>query len=302
MNSSARHHAVLHRLALEGSVAESSCGPSLRKVLGPLLRGGILARQKSGAGQRIAVINQSRFVAFLAREFPHEQAAVSKMPVRVQGVARFRDTKTVRGASDEIVCVRGWHDGALLRNGDPVAVAQPTRDHGVFAFLLMGNSAYQLRGAVATVENPTLFAHFDRLHAGFDLVLYTSGRLSRRLIAWLALQAASGLKLVHFGDYDPAGLDDYRRLRTACGEAVTLHCPEGLPRLFRTYGNSRLLDGANTQALLKRLRTSQDPTITSIVTLIDESNAGLEQEALLLGGNDGDNSTQIPRKSPGEAA
>lgn len=282
MSSAARHHAVLHRLALQGSLAESSCGPSLLRVLGPLLRGGILARQKSGAGQRIAVINQSRFSAFLAREFPHEQADVSHMPVRVQGVGRFRDTKTVRGASDEIVCVRGWHDGALLRNDDPVAVAEPTRDHGVFAFLLTGNSAYQLQGTIATVENPTLFALFERLHAGFDLVLYTSGRLSRQLIAWLALQKVGGLKIVHFGDYDPAGLDDYRRLRTACGEAVVLYCPEDLPRLFRTYGNARLLDGANTQSVLKRLRSFKDATVASVVKLIEEFNAGLEQEALLL--------------------
>ncbi len=282
MNSAARHHAVLHRLALQGSIAESSCGPSLRKVLGPLLRGGILARQKSGAGQRIAVLNQSRFTAFLTREFPHEQAAVSQMPVRVQGVGRFRDTKTVRGASDKIVCVRGWHDGALLQNGVPVSVAEPTYDHGVFAFLLTGDSAYQLRGTLATVENPTLFSLFERLHTGFDLVLYTSGRLSRRLIAWLALQGVGGLKIVHFGDYDPAGLDDYRRLRTACGESVVLYCPEDLPRLFRTYGNARLLDGANTQSLLKRLRAFKDATVTSILRLMDESNAGLEQEALLL--------------------
>jgi hypothetical protein len=246
------------------------------------LRGGILARQKSGAGQRIAVLNQSRFTAFLTREFPHEQAAVSQMPVRVQGVGRFRDTKTVRGASDKIVCVRGWHDGALLQNGVPVSVAEPTYDHGVFAFLLTGDSAYQLRGTLATVENPTLFSLFERLHTGFDLVLYTSGRLSRRLIAWLALQGVGGLKIVHFGDYDPAGLDDYRRLRTACGESVVLYCPEDLPRLFRTYGNARLLDGANTQSLLKRLRAFKDATVTSILRLMDESNAGLEQEALLL--------------------
>lgn len=282
MNSAARHHAVLHRLALKGSVAESSCGPSLLSVLGPLLHGGILVRQKSGAGRRIAVINPTRFSAFLAREFPHGQTEVSHMPVRVQGVGRFRDTKTVRGASDEIVCVRGWHDGALFRNGDPVSVAEPTREHGVFAFLLTGDSAYQLRGTAATVENPTLFSLFERLHTGFDLVLYTSGRLSRQLIAWLALQGVDGLKIVHFGDYDPAGLDDYRRLRTACGEAAVLFYPADLPRLFRTYGNARLLNGANTQSLLRRLRASGDTTIKSVVKLIDESNAGLEQEALLL--------------------
>ena len=282
MSSSARHHAILYRLARDGSLPESASSRSLLKFLSPQIQGGILDWQKSGAGRRLAVINANRFAGLLAREFPHGQEELAHAPVRLQGVGRFRNSKAVRGASDEIVCVRGWQDGALRRGGNPIAVTSSTRDHGVFAFLLTADAAYQLQGSVATVENPTLFALFEQLHPGFDLALYTKGRLSRRVISWLAAQTAPGLHIVHFGDYDPVGLDEYRRLTQACGCAASLYCPTNLPQLFQRYGNRELLKGARSQALLKRLRGVEDADIRAVVKLIDAANGGLEQEGLLL--------------------
>lgn len=152
-----------------------------------------------------------------------------------------------------------------------------------FRFILLRtDSHYELHGRIATVENPTVFTSFDSLNTGLSLALYARGCFSRRVLSWLAQQAATGLEIIHFGDYDPVGLKEYLKLRAACGERVSLYLPEDLPALFRKYSNPKLLQRRKSQFLLQRLRKSEDRSVLKVIRLIEETNAGLEQEALLV--------------------
>lgn len=87
-------------------------------------------------------------------------------------------------------------------------------------------------------------------------------------------------RIIHCGDYDPVGLDEYLRLQTACPERTELHLPSNLEILLSRYGKKELLAG-NT-AVLARLRKSRVLEVRRVVELMDRYGSGLEQEILLL--------------------
>jgi len=280
--SAKRHLAVLRRLSAQGSLAESACSRSFLTIISSLVNGGVVAWEKSGAGKRLAVRDSLAFAHFLARHFPKGETEVATAALRVQGAARFRDTKALRGTGEEIICVRGWHNGALLCKGEPVSIIELTQNYGLMAFLLRDESNYELRGRIATVENPTAFTRFEKLGGEIPLALYTRGCFSKRVLRWLTNQAESGLEIVHFGDYDPVGLKEYLKLRAACGDNAYLYLPQNLRDLFQRYSNPKLLQRRKSQSVLQRLRKTDDVSVLKVVKLIEETNGGLEQEALLL--------------------
>ena len=87
--------------------------------------------------------------------------------------------------------------------------------------------------------------------------------------------------ILHCGDYDPVGLDDYLRVKTACPGRTTLYLPANLEDLLVRYGKKELLQSST--AVLARLRKIEDQEVRQIVRLLDQHGVGLEQEALLLG-------------------
>jgi len=282
MSATAKRQVVLQRLVDKGSLAESACSRALIRFVSPLISGNVLAWEKSGAGRRLAVRNPVPLAQFISRQFPKKESQVRNLPPRVQGAARFRDSKRIRGTGEDIMCVRAWRDGVLLQHGRPVPVVEATAARGLLAFLLRLNSHYELCGRIATVENITVFTHFEQLRIDVPLALYTHGRVSKRVLSWLGAQAAKGLEIVHVGDYDPVGLDEYRRLRHSCGRSVSLHLLPNLAELFQTYGNPSLLKRSRSQALLQRLRQVEDASLKTVLAHIDETNAGLEHEGLLI--------------------
>jgi hypothetical protein len=78
------------------------------------------------------------------------------------------------------------------------------------------------------------------------------------------------------------GSDDYLRLKTACPGRARLHLPPNLADLLFRYGNKELLSG-NNDAILARLRKTEDQEVGRIVELMDRFGVGLDQEILLLG-------------------
>jgi hypothetical protein len=200
---------------------------------------------------------------------------------RIVGVARFRDTKALAPDEPTLVCVRAWQANVLFRIGEPVEAAAATAAHGVFAFMLKDQSSYTLRGACALVENPAVLSCIERLNLPIGLAVYGHGRASNRLLDWLAGMTATDFTLHHLPDYDPVGLSEFGRLRARLGKRVRLHLPADLPARFERFSNRTLLDKANNRAVLAKLRRSSVPEIRHVLELIEQHNAGLEQEALL---------------------
>lgn len=272
----------LSELLDSGTLPRSACGRAFLQALRPALDSGVVAEEKSSAGRRFVVRDAEALRVFFAGRYPDAQA-FSDAPSRIASIARFRDSKTMANDAEEIVCVRAWNGRALLRDDIPVDVVTATREHGVFAFTLGDKSPYSLRGSCALVENPVMFAFIERLNLPLDLAIYGHGRASSRLLDWLAQMITSDFTLLHLPDYDPTGLNEFTRLRARLGKHARLHLPDDLPMRFAHFAKRSLLETVNSQILLRNLRQSQVPDITPVVELIEKHNAGLEQEALLLG-------------------
>lgn len=271
----------LTRLLQSGSAARSACSRDLLTDLAPVLESGVVTEERSGAGRRLVVRNAAAFQDFIRHHFPDVSVAPDASS-RLSGVARFRDTKSFVSNLPEIVTLRAWNTDVLRHDGRPIAIAEATRLHGVFSFLLTDQYRPTLHGSCALVENPAVFTEFEHLRLPSRLVLYGHGRASNRLFDWLAAQTAPDFQLLHLPDYDPVGLDEFVRLQERLGARVQLHLPENLEGLFARHSNRELLQKPSTQSLLARLRSHPDPAIRTALKLIEQHNAGLEQEALLI--------------------
>jgi hypothetical protein len=273
--------AQLANLLEQGSMPASVCGGSFLRMLRPVLDASVVVEERSGAGRRLVVRDAAALREFTQRHFP-DVSIPEDSSSRVAGVARFRDSKALVCDTPEILTVRAWSEGVLLRDGKPTEAVSATARHGVFSFLLGELSAYSVRGTCALVENPAVFTHLDQLRLPVGLAIYGHGRSSARLVEWLAGMTAPNFRLLHLPDYDPVGLAEFQRLRKRLESRAHLHLPSDLAHRFAHFSNRGLLTKHNNQAILATLRQSDVPEILQIVALIDRHNAGLEQEALLL--------------------
>jgi len=281
MKLQAQAQTKLRKLIECGALPVSQCGKAFLNLLEPLLHGGVLELKPNGGGQKLAVKNADALHDFCRQRFSETDLPVDAGS-RVEGVARFRDTKAMANRENEIISFRVWRDDALLKGGKSVGAATASAAHGVFSFLLVQDCPYELSGACALVENPAVFIVAEQLNLDVGMMIYGHGRISNRAIDWLARMTDSSFSLLHLPDYDPVGLSEFQRLHTRLGDRVILHLPADLETRFAQFSNRKLLEKGNSQAMLAQLRRSNLPAIRCVVELIDRYNAGLEQEALLV--------------------
>src|ERR1700694_4691035 len=127
----------LRKLKNNGGLPKSECGNTFIAFLGPLITANVIVEQRAGNGRRLVVRNAPTLAAFIERNFPDHEAD-GKLPQRVIGVKRFRDSKAFASDNPEIVQVRGWKENVLQRHGVPIDVVGETSLHSVFSFQLGG--------------------------------------------------------------------------------------------------------------------------------------------------------------------
>lgn len=281
MKQAAQAEEKLRKLMARGALPASQCGQGFREFILPLIAGGSVVERRNGPGRELAVTNPEAIRQFHQQHFPQAESDAGAGS-RVAAVGRFRDSKALANDTPEIVSLRAWRADAVLKEGHSFGAAEATTAHGVFSFLLPNNSAYELRGECALVENPAVFHRLEQLHLGVASALYGRGRISERLLDWLAVAAGSEFRLIHLPDYDPVGLNEFQRLVTRLGSKVSLHLPADLTLRFERFANRDLLLKENSREMLSQLRQSCLPAVQQVVALMDRHNAGLEQEALFL--------------------
>ncbi len=274
----------LARLLEKGVLPVGRIAGRDRLRLQSLLDAGVLAEARQGAGRRLVLRDAQALRAFIRTLYPNDLSGcgAGELPPRSLAVASRRDSKKAARGAAETVLLRGFGEAVLRAGKEVLPVADWTRRAGAAALLLDDRSMpWGCGGTIAVVENHEVFVHFEKLHAAADIALYAGGRLSGRVLHWLASPPLAACTVIHCGDYDPVGLDEYLRLSGACPGRTRLHLPAGLEDLFARYGKQELL--AKSQAILRRLRKNTDPTVRVLVGLMDRYGAGLEQEALLIG-------------------
>lgn len=277
--------ALLNQLLCTGSVPLSAVGRGNLAALRSLLETGALELTRSGAGRTLVVRERAAVEALAACLYPMGLSPVvtdGHPTPRAAAVGAVRNAKRGGRAAVEPVLLRVFRPLPLqgLR-GETLDAYHLTAVAGVAALTLTDKSAWSFAGTLAVVENLELFYQVEGIAPELDAALYAGGRLSGRVLAWLSGQPMQTTRIIHFGDYDPVGLSEFMRLKHVCGARATLHMPEDLSTLMQRFGKPDLLKGRNA-VLLRTLRAVQDPDVRVVVSLMDETGSGLEQEALLL--------------------
>lgn len=270
----------LRLLLTQGTVSASRLSARDRLRLQGLFDAGVLVEEKSGAGRRVVLTNAESLLAFITRTYPTGlEGLSSELLPRSRAVMEQRDSKKSRELGPLTVLLRGFGE-AQLQAGDLVLpVAQWTNVAGVAALRIADEKNWGFCGTLAVVENLEVFWHIEKIDHSVDIALFAQGRLSQRIVAWLSSAAMAEAHIIHYGDYDPVGLDEYLRLKQARPLRTRLYVPENLEDLLSRFGKRQLLD--DSQAVLRRLRKSEDPDVAWIVAMMDRWGVGLEQEVLL---------------------
>lgn len=154
--------------------------------------------------------------------------------------------------------------------------AELTRRCGIIGMLSdrLSELAMPLPWRLLTVENWEPFVQLSYTPAeGAIVTLYTSGAISETALRALAAIEPSPVEIVHFGDFDWAGLSIYLRIRAVLPDS-RFYVPDDIDDLFRTAANHDL---ARTQTPLTP-QPDDPPAVQRIADLIACWNAGLEQE------------------------
>ncbi len=280
----------LRRLLAEQRLSLSQLSDRGRKQLRPLFDGGVLLIESSGRGEVVLVGKPEGLIAWLRQNFPaFESQWLAEKPVgRAHSVALRRSSKaTGSGAGAGVLHLRAFtaQGGVVVLNSAEFPVSELTARHGVAACLIEAKSTLCIEGRTALVENLECFLRVEFILPEIAVAMNSAGRISDQLIACLARSSITPKPLLHLPDYDPVGLSDYLRLRSALGERVALFVPSDIERRFSALGDRKLIsEKPRNRALLKQLATEAWPCRESeaIFQLIKESGSGLEQESLLL--------------------
>lgn len=268
-------------LQAQGYLAESRLSARDRSRLQSLYDAGVLQASRSGAGRRIILHDAKALEAFIARIYPSGlQGIEATLSSRSKAVAELRDSKKAREAQPVAVLLRGFHNSTLHFDDQVLPVASWSAMAGVAALRINGETRWGFSGVVALVENLEVFWNFEKLATGADIAIYAQGRLHNKVVDWLASPAMQQARIIHCGDYDPVGLDEFLRLQAACPGRTAMYIPPDLESLLPRYGKKELI--SDNGAILARLRKNDDPQVRYIVELMDRWGVGLEQEVLLL--------------------
>ncbi len=285
----------LLELLREGTLAASKLSERARVTLGPLFRTGVLREERAGRGRRVTIADESALRTWIAARYPSGLSvdADDDLPPRATSLSHVGHSKRGRQLEAEPLLLRGFGDAVLthgptvtaepcvMRPGVTLHLADTTRASGVASALLSEEYTWHFSGTFAIVENFEVFLHVDELLPALDAALYAAGRLSTRVIDWLT--TLDDAQILHMGDYDPVGLDEYLRLRQALGPRVTLHIPTDLDDFedrVRRYGRPDLLQ--TSADLLATVRRRADPAVNQVLEILDRHGKALEQGALLI--------------------
>jgi hypothetical protein len=275
----------LETLLAKGSIVGSELSKAMRAGLATLFHIGVLTEIKAGGGKRVVLKDKEALRAWIRTTYPSGLSGTSTtLPSRAESVANYANSKRGRPTITRPVYLRGFGSAVLRSTRGSLPLGEMTRTFklaGVLVdldVLVDSTDPCFLDGTIALVENLELFLHIEHVVAHAAVALYAAGRLDQRLLDWIARMPA--VSVVHVGDFDPVGLDEYLRVRAAVGGRATLFVPDRLAEYVQRFGQRALLH--KSAAVLERIRKAHDPAVQAVLAVLDAHGKGLEQEALLL--------------------
>jgi hypothetical protein len=254
------------RLAAGEQLAWGSVPKSVKtgNSLSELLATSVLTKVRRGAGQVLIAADLAALERFLNNRFPGRHTAAAGDGIG--NVKRYRDSKGGKKESIGVVLLRGWQ--TISVNEEQVDLAYFTEHFSSFSVVKPLLKVEKL----CLVENLDTFVEAERLLGKEWIFAHTYGRLGIKTLTGLEAK-----EILHFGDWDFTGLDEYLRLREQFSQ-TRLYLPEDLDTLWATKSKP-LKKGA---VITKRLQKSDDKDALRVLSLLSTTNKFLEQQAVFF--------------------
>lgn len=253
----------------------------------------ILQHRGRGAGEVIAVVNPEAFKGWIKARYPGAFEDFTADAPRAANLAMNRNTKRGKQGLDYFSVSARVHGVPEWLALDDIAalkcIMEATHRFGGACLFLgvpgMGRTrpdpALPKGLRLMTVEGPTNFDHSVDFADQADAFLMcgTGGRMRDAFIDWLASQEPA--EVLHFGDYDPVGLQEFEKLARRIPGKVRFHLAEDLEQQFHRWSNRELLDLDGNRKILASLSRGLHPSADVVLDLVHRYGP-LEQEGALL--------------------
>lgn len=254
-----------------GSVAHSKAGSAAaRRVLETLQALDLAQVEGHRSQRRILTLDVDQLARWVDANYPSPDPASETLAPRARNVSEHRNSKAGRTAHDVQPVLLKWFDAApdswLSRLTGQHGMVGVTSDH-------LGEISLPARWNMLTVENWEPFHTLRYVDPAPPIMsVYLGGNVSDVVLTGLAdLRPAPG-RVLHFGDYDWAGLAIFQRLEAVMPQAELYIVPDA-DLLFRRYGRRELVEKQPLASLDLRHHK-----YSAIAECISRHNAGLEQE------------------------
>jgi hypothetical protein len=260
----------LYSLSLNKSAQWSQVPESIRRSshFKTLLECGILQKERAGRGYLITVIDSKIFEDFFRSTFPNvDDQQISK----ISNVAKFKDSKRRKTASNNVVLFRGYHLAAI--NGVQVDLQYYTDNFGLFATKLEKVQTSK----ICFVENLDVFLSVEQIINTDYIYFHSYGRLGQQIISQIDAQ-----DILVFSDYDFVGLKEYLDIKEVHPQ-TQFFMPQDYNEKFRKYAKPlKDKNHKQGQTASKKVQDSEDIVVVEIREQLFKNHKFLEQQALFI--------------------
>jgi hypothetical protein len=263
--------AWLNMLFENGSVAYSAAN---RYHLRELINLGIVSIRSAGVRRTVALSDPDQMAKWLDAHYPEHDIDPGDMPTRGGNIVRSGGSKSGRHAHDVLPLQFKWFANQKDR------LTRMTKAHGIVAVLTdrLAGLPMPSKWHLLTIENWEPFYIADYAGAIDALmVVYLGGNVADSVIEAIRKLNPPPESVMHFGDYDWEGLYIFQRLQKVM-PMTRLYVPEDIRALFTQFGDRKLLARQRRKAGFDMHNRECLP----VIALIEQFNAGLEQEIVAL--------------------
>jgi len=222
--------------------------------------------------KRIVVIQPAEYKLWVNAEYNSiADSEVETLPRRAKNIAERGGSKSGKSSHEVQPLIFRW-----FAADDQTLLAQLTAQFGVIGVTSDRVDKLNLpeQWRLLTVENWESFYILEYHNPQPPiLAVYLGGNVSEVVLEALAAIAPQPAKVLHFGDYDWAGLNIFGRLCRHLPHA-RWYLPDNLASLFKQHRDLALVQNQADYAQIRH----EHPDIAMVIDLISRTNAGLEQE------------------------
>jgi hypothetical protein len=252
-------------------VAHSAANP---KILAELITLGIAAIKTAGTRRTVVSAKPEQLRKWLDARYPAHGMVPDSAHIREGNIVRSGGSKAGNSAHGVFSFVFKWF------GQEDDLWTRMTRKYGVAAVLTdrLANFTLPVRWWLLTIENWEPFFRTDYSGAPVPVMAaYLGGNAPGSVMEALKTFSTPPEWVLHFGDYDWEGLYIFQRLQKVLPHA-RLYIPDNIEALFRQFGKRNLIDKQKRKALFDE----KNRTCLPVIQLIEQHNAGLEQEIVGL--------------------